>query len=1607
MADLFARFKLIDEMSSKLSQMASAGTNMLNSWQNAGHTVNNALAGIDKASDAAAKGVEDFSDAVSELDRSSSGVLSATEDLSSSMENLAQSAEGAAEKTDYWTDAIGNYDKSAMDAIYTTEELVEMGFKTQDALEAEAKAADQASEAAEELGDAAEDAGDQQEEMAEKGSNAAKTLSDALTAAGIVKLVHEIGKAFLEASEDAAHFETSIAQLQTIAGKGQIGTLTADINDLSRRTGIAASDLAGVAYNAISAGAAVEEAVGTAEAASKLATAGFTDTTSALSVLSTAMNSYGDAAGTAMDISNSLITVQNLGVTTVADLSQQIGRAIAVGAGYNVSLGNLEAAYISTTKAGINTAQSTTYISAMITELGKASSTVSEILVDKTGKSFGQLMQSGESLADILDILYDSVNGDTEAFMNLWGSSTAGMGAAAIINQGLQQFNENLNAVENAAGATEKAYSIMADTTEFAHQRMKNSMEQVSIAFGSQLNPAMEKAYSTGAKIMSGFAEFIENNPKAVKAITVVAVTLGTLVVSITAVTAAVNLAKLAIIPFFATLAANPLGITIAALAAVTAGIVAFSSMVEKAEDETLSMTYATRKQYYELQELQAEYEDACNVFGDTSEEASTLKYRLDDLSRSFEANRQTIDELADEVDGIVEKHNQLFETYDASTRAVKDEELANLALIAKLADMAASTDQTAESQAAMNAIIEELNSNIDGASLSYEQLMRNQEGSIRTLREYAKAQAEQERRQEKYREFIDLVKQQAEEEEALAKVNAEVEEATLANAAAQQKLSEAIQEAASEADFTGYRGVAQMYSPVGTAAAAAAEALDTVSGKQKELQDAFDETTRRIAELESEWDNLGQTQEDSIEVTMTYADAVGTALSSVQEDIDALCAAYDEAFESARSSIDGQIGLFETMKTETETSVSDMQAAFASQIEYLSTYTENLRKAAEYGLDEGLIKSLSDGSTESAGYIDAIIKNIEGLGAGTEDAQSFVQGFNEQFKKVEEAKDTFADTVAKMETDFDEKMSEIEGRLAESIEELNQEEYAAEAAKATIDAYIQAISDGADGAAAAARAVSAGVTASLRASLSSTFGIPASEIPPVQFNAQGTDYAADVFVAGEEGPELVLRNANAPAGEPPFFIAGQNGPEVIVGEQGAKVFTHEETERIFQQLDGAADIPRSEEINYGDSFSTVYTTAYDTDYAYDMSHAVDSSSEVSSVTSRDSHDTFASSYDRTYDTDYAYDMSRRAESTSEVLGAEGAVAAFSPDFLMWLFRQMQTPETAVSSDAAGGGLDAAASGAFGAPAIPDIPDVVFSGEDGAELGRRAAESPAAETERIFRQAGGITLTPLTEATSYGDTFNSSYANADDVAYSYDLSRAFTSAADNSTASSYDNSKTISESADTAFNTAYSYLWNQEPGEAGNPILSVSAILPDALRMLLERGERSIEDAAHPEDRGDRPESAGGPPSVFFAPGRDIPGGGEIRMPAGDTEPLSAALDRYDRKELSDTRFEVPEAPAFRTTETERMIENIRDLSVQTEGETESGKSSEDRTPGSRSTEDTKRIFLEISGAGAIEIGSRTDRDEVLEILQENIRPVLVGIIEQEIYEEGERSYEF
>ena len=54
-----------------------------------------------------------------------------------------------------------------------------------------------------------------------------------------------------------------------------------------------------------------------------------------------------------------------------------------------------------------------------------------------------------------------------------------------------------------------------------------------------------------------------------------------------------------------------------------------------------------------------------------------------------------------------------------------------------------------------------------------------------------------------------------------------------------------------------------------------------------------------------------------------------------------------------------------------------------------------------------------------------------------------------------------------------------------------------------------------------------------------------------------------------------------------------------------------------------------------------------------------------------------------------------------------------------------------------------------------------------------------------------------------------------------------------------------------------------------------------------------------------------------------------------------------------------------------------------------------------------KHITLDINGNGEIKIDKGTSKEEILEILLEYLKPILMSILKQEIFEEGDLSYEF
>lgn len=1099
MATLKVVFKAIDEISSKFNEMTQSGERALEAFENTGTAADGALSKVSRTAAQTAKSTDATADSV--------------DDLSS---------------------AIGDYEKATGQAANSTGILSEKTTETEKNLDEAAEAARKASEEVEKFGDKSEETGKQSEESSKKGRDGIKELQGVLASAGIAATLNEIKNGFFDCSEAAAQFETSTAMVATIADTSQksLSNISKEVRSYSNETGEAASDMAEATYQAISASVNTADAAAFAGTATKLAVGGFTSATTAVDVLTTAINSYGLAASDATQLSDYLITTQNLGKTSVDQLAQSVGKVIPLASAYNVQMDNLSSAYAVLTANGIATAESGTYLKSMLSELGDTGSDVSEVLLNSTGKTFAQLMEQGYSLGDVMSMLGDAVDGDSTAFNALWSSTEAGIGALSLFNAGADKYNSVLDSMRTSAGATEKAYSTMADTTDKSKQRMENAFNNLKISVGDVLNPALTQVYEGFTGVFAGMSDFVDEYPAVVAAISAIVVGVGGFTGALAAYNLATTAAKFVTEAFTATLAANPYVLAAAGIVAVTAAAVTLTGVLITQSDEYEGMTATCRDQYDELQRLNDQYNAACEQYGENSDAANSLRYQLDQLNDEFETNRQTVKEFVAECDGLVESHNKVMDAYNSSTSSIKDQELGTLALTQRLGELASQNTQTTASYTEMKAIIDQLNADVPGLGLTYDGVTESVDATVEAIKKAAKAQADSEYKAEQQQTYVDLLKEQSSLEQQIAEAEANLDAERQRRGMRQDDVT---------GDWVSGSGFWMEDSPW----VAWTSDIDDYKKSLEELQAAYDENQQTLSDIEGEWRGVAQAVEDSQNQTVSYEEAVSAAVSAAQTELDNLTAAYDKAYESARTSIEGQIGLFDTMKTSSELSISDMEKAMQSQTDYLNLYSENLKKAAEYGLDDGLIKSLSDGSEESAGYINAIIQNIEKLGGSTEGmpaaASKFVTEFNSKFEETEKAKDTFADNVAKMETDFDEKMGEIETRMSKTAQNMEMTDEARKAAQDTIKAYCDAIRSMTGEAGSAAEAVANAAASHLKTEPTTTPTTTTPTATTVTGHANGTLSAQeDVYIAGEEGPEL------------------------IIGARGSEVFPTQETERIL-----------------------------------------------------------------------------------------------------------------------------------------------------------------------------------------------------------------------------------------------------------------------------------------------------------------------------------------------------------------------------------------------------------------------------------------------------------
>lgn len=840
---------------------------------------------------------KDAEKAAKQVENALEDVQDAAEDAADAVTDAAENAgQDAAESVQ---DAVGNIVESVEEAGESAAEAVE---------DAMSDVVDSVSDAAKDVGDSASDIGDSIGDGFEEGTDQASTaidaLAQALVAAGVTASVKAITDALMGCTQASMEFETAMAKVGTIADESQkpLGDMRNEILALSGETGKSVGELAEATYQAISASVATENAVDFVGTANKLAVGGFSDTTTAVDILTTAINAYGMSADDAAKISDVLITTQNLGKTSVAQLGASMGMVIPLAAAYNMDLEDLSASYALLTANGTQTAQATTYVKAALNELGSTSSVVGSTLKKKTGKTFAELMAEGNSLGDVLQVLADSVDGDTTAFNNMWSSSEAGVGMLSILNSGTSKYNSLVQAMEGSTGAATTAFEKMSETGEFAQQRFQNATENLKIAIGDELAPVLMELQQSGADAMEWATEFVKEHPEVVAAVTALAAALAVLAAALVGLLV-VQQVTTAFTKFSAALLANPVGAVAVALTALTAAAVAFGAVMKDRTSESVK-------------------------------------------------NRKAIEQCKDSYDELKDSMEEHAKERKESIKSAKTEAATYQNLADKLYELADKTNKTASDKAQMNTIVDQLNGAMPKLGLSVDETTGalNREKSavdavIDSMKQQALANAYQEQANKAASDLAEAQIQLSEAEEVLNDLRSQAVKKINEHNAAVQDGTESVQEMASS------------YAAAGEPVDKYALQLNALSGQIKEQKEVVAGLQGTTSEADERYKKIA---EKAYEYKTAVEESNQGVADSATEMSDEVKQAYEGMKTSIQNSLKGIVNEYEEFSGDKEISAEDIIKHMHSSENAANQWVQNMKTLAGRAGD-GMTKELYD----------------------------------------------------------------------------------------------------------------------------------------------------------------------------------------------------------------------------------------------------------------------------------------------------------------------------------------------------------------------------------------------------------------------------------------------------------------------------------------------------------------------------------------------------------------------------------------------------------------------------------------------------------------------
>lgn len=531
--------------------------------------------------------------------------------------------------------------------------------------------------------------------------------SAALAGAGLVKGFEALKDGIMDCAQASRDWESAFTGVRKTveASDEELAALNDSLLEMSTRIPLTTTALAGIAEMAGQLGIKTADIASFTETVAAMAASTNLSAEDAATAMARIANITQTAAQDYGRMGSTIVSLGNHFATTESEIVRMTYRLSAAGTQAGMTLPEIMGLAAAMSSLGMYAESGGSALSKVIKQVQMAVETGSESLKDyaevagMTADAFAQLWSEDSATAmqrlieGIADVERNSAS-ITKTLDDLGVTELRTSDAMGRLANNHELLSDAI-ATANSAWAENTALMQEAETrygtTESKLTMAANAAEQFKIAMGDQLSPVLEAGAGAFGDLAQGAADFVREHEGTAAVIVTIATALGTLAA---AGTAAMVIAKIgpALQAAFMGPAGAVIGLT-AALAGAAAGWITYSASQKKGTDELAQVT-----------ETLTEGEKAFEKYSESAKKAAS----------SYEESTKAAQESVQTVQAQIDLLEQLTSTEDAS---------------------AAQKQQ-------IKAVVGELNGELEGLNLSYDELSGTLNRSIGDIRAWAEQAA-------------------------------------------------------------------------------------------------------------------------------------------------------------------------------------------------------------------------------------------------------------------------------------------------------------------------------------------------------------------------------------------------------------------------------------------------------------------------------------------------------------------------------------------------------------------------------------------------------------------------------------------------------------------------------------------------------------------------------------------------------------------------------------------------------------------------------------------------------------------------------------------------